>query len=413
MTTRLVTETHRVTPGPIHTDVRAFLVAIVVGSAVVDASFALRWGAVACVLVVVSRIAVYRPTRLDYAVLALGAAPTLSYTWTVSTTDTLLAMQNYIGFAAIFLGVRAAVVDRRSLILIARGHLAGCIFAATQIVLEAGTFRYGFDTGAERLGLDVARGAGTNYLAYAFVVGLAVIVLVWSTTRPAMLGRLTLLAIAALLWLGIVQTGTRGAVVGIVMFVVWIMVQKAFPGRGLAALWGVAVGLNALILTGLADGTLAGLSGSSSRDTGTLNGRLEMWPAAREVFYDHPLNGVGADAFIKINPLQAGAHNALLDLGTGLGILGVGLFVFIIWRALIVGPRALTPRRRALLIGSLLATVTASVSTGYWIEAPTLWALLAMFSRLEILQGEGPRTDGSRSRRTVEDPQGSSPLPLC
>ncbi len=119
-------------------------------------------------------------------------------------------------------------------------------------------------------------------------------------------------------------------------------------GLGVPQLWLSSVAF-AAVFSGVLDATLRP-RGASDRERGDFNGRLTLWPDAREEFWDHPFLGRGVDSFAATNPLRIAAHNALLDVGTGLGVLGIALFVALIWQAL--KPRrilnGLVPRARVL-----------------------------------------------------------------
>lgn len=377
-------------------------IAVVLGVAVLDPTWALRWGAAICGgLAVVGLLAGgWRPHAADHAVLGLVAVTAASLLWSQRPEATERVLQNLVGVAAIYFGVRSSAIDCRRLRLLAQGFVVGCVWAVVELLREAGSVRYKVDFTAERLALDTASGASTNHLGYSFAAAVAVIVLVWTIKRPALLGRLTCYAAVVLMGLGINQSGTRGAYVGYALVLVWILTQRFFPGRGLRVLWSGVIGLNLLIVTGVADSQLAELSGSTERDTGTLNGRLEMWPLARDVWLDNPLLGKGAGTFVDRNPLHVAAHNALLDLGVTLGFFGVTFFVIAIAASLTVRRGDAAYSRRILSVGAFVAATAAAVATGYWIESPVLWGLLALASRMADLPSEGVIIDRADVRTT-------------
>jgi O-antigen ligase len=67
--------------------------------------------------------------------------------------------------------------------------------------------------------------------------------------------------------------------------------------------------------------------------TGDLTGRMEIWREGIAVFVQHPLLGIGNNAFITaiatINPYR-GAHNTFLGLLVQVGIIGFALFAIIL-----------------------------------------------------------------------------------
>jgi len=71
-------------------------------------------------------------------------------------------------------------------------------------------------------------------------------------------------------------------------------------------------------------------AGSAARATGDLAGRLTIWPEARQVFGEHLLVGVGAGGFRAVGTSGIGAHDVVLELGAGLGLVGIALFLGLI-----------------------------------------------------------------------------------
>lgn len=123
----------------------------------------------------------------------------------------------------------------------------------------------------------------------------------------------------------------------------------------------------------------------------------EHW-TLREVFATHFLTGIGAAGFQSVDPLAVGAHNIILELGSGLGIIGVGLFVAMFIFTLRGATRGTDVKLRALLIGSLLLTTAPMYLSGHWELSPAGWIALAVFSRIPVLS-EAPSVGDRRQRR--------------
>lgn len=180
--------------------------------------------------------------------------------------------------------------------------------------------------------------------------------------------------------------------------------QHFWPGRGLRAVYATVITMNVIIGSGLADSFLLSHTQKSFRDTGALNGRLSIWPPARQVLMDHLGLGAGVGTFPKLNPMGIAAHTAILDMGAGLGVVGLAVFVAIIVTSLVTGTRATQQGKRTLLVGAFMVTSAPILLSGYWIESPAFWMALGMFSQMAVFmpaRGTSPPGDGSPALNTV------------
>lgn len=369
--------------------------ALVLAMSVINPTWALRWGAVVCGVAAASAILLqWRPQVPDVAMLTLVMLGYASRYWSDLPTETAVGFENYLGLGAVFLGVRAVTgVNPRTHLTLARGYVLGCAYAAINLILEAGEIRLRIDATAERIALDNEVGATTNYLAYCFAGGVALLALLWHNRRPALLGRLASYLFVATMAAAINLTGSRGAAVGFVLTLAWLVFQRFCPNRGWWWLWGGISAMNLIIVTGVLDGQLARLAGNRLRDTGTLNGRLLVWPDARETFLESPFIGLGLHVFPERSVIKAAAHNALLDIGVALGLVGLALFgVVTVW-VLFVESTGHSERTR--LLGTFAIAVAPALATGYWVESPALWGLLGLLTASVQVDGK-PDLLGSR-----------------
>jgi O-antigen ligase len=364
-------------------DIRMLVIGFVAFQSTHAPTFALREGAVICALVFLSKISTVRPQRSDWLLVGFALVGLFSLQWTQAETATELSAQNYLGFAAIFIGVRAVVCDRRSMVVTTVGFLAGCLLVVAQLLSQSAGVRIEFDSTAERIGVN---GVNPNYLAYSLATGVALIILVWTMWKPGPLGKAALAVVLGLLYVGILQNGTRGALIGVVAALAWAGWQHLRPAAGFRGLWFAVIGINVVILTGLLDTVLQSRLGSSARDAGDLSGRLDVWPMAREAFADRPFLGLGAGAFTDLSPLKIAAHNVILDIGTGTGVVGVALFLAVIHQSLVVETRDADVHGRILTIGAFVAATAPLLSSGYWYESPAYWVAMGVFSRIGHVQ---------------------------
>lgn len=337
--------------------------------AVTDPTTALRWGAVLCAAVLITRIGRLRIDTANVFATLLTLWAVMSQTWTVQAELTELAITNQIAVLVIFLTVRTVISKPRDLRIIGWGYLAGCGYAIATVIPKVGpeTARYGIE------GLNV------NYLAYALVVGTVVATWLWADAGK--LQRLTLAALVVGNAYLIYLTGTRAAWIAAALIALWVVFART-PARLRFGVVAVSTGIVALaILTGAADALLLNFDDASARATGDLSGRITIWPTAREAIGTGLFIGLGAGTFPSMNVLNIGAHNVLLEIGAGLGLIGILLFAatyIASFRASLTTPHAYHHA------GTLLIASAPLYLSGHWELSPAAWLVLALCTRLGV-----------------------------
>jgi O-antigen ligase len=127
---------------------------------------------------------------------------------------------------------------------------------------------------------------------------------------------------------GILLTGSRASLITSGFAFLYILSSSKrlkLPARVLIcvalvfALYGV--------YTIVPDGVLQRLgTARESVASGDLNGRVEIWRAGLDVFSEHPLLGIGTNAFPSAIELGKAAHNTYLSILVEVGIIGFVLF---------------------------------------------------------------------------------------
>jgi len=142
------------------------------------------------------------------------------------------------------------------------------------------------------------------------------------------------LAMLVLHVVALLATRTRGGLAGCVAgsFVVAIASVRRKSRLDVAVLTVLAVGLATLIAS---EDILSFLArGESSESLRTLSARTELWEEAFRLFWERPLFGYGLTAsrglFFETVGL-GGAHNALVNVMVDAGVVGVVVFVAILW----------------------------------------------------------------------------------
>lgn len=131
---------------------------------------------------------------------------------------------------------------------------------------------------------------------------------------------------------GIMFSGSRVAMIAVLPSVVYVLVSLArlAPRARAASLVGV-VGVFLALLPLVPPSTRERLvSTSSDRTQGDLNGRTELWSQAYLTFKQHVFTGVGTGAFREEMSWKV-AHNVWLRFAAELGIVGLGLFLLLLF----------------------------------------------------------------------------------
>lgn len=380
-------------------DLRLTCLALVVGVAPWNPTWALRQGAFIAGLILLASVPTLRGRLPAADVLAglYGLLAWCSMAWSSDPESTALGWRNSVACVVLFWAVRACVRRRRDLVVLCGAYLIGCGISLAALWSQNGltfdSLRLQYDSNAARLGIE---GLNFNALAYALTLG-AISLSILVATRTGQIGmarRVMIIVACFALFVGVQANGTRGALVAMFAGAVWLLVCRAANARRMFV-WVVAVATaSALgIFTGWADGPLREIADPSARETGFLNGRLLIWPMARETFGDHWWLGSGLDAILGEWRIRIAAHNVLLDVAAGLGLAGLALLLaFLIATFHASGWRR--SRANATVAGLTVAIGTPIALTGYVIELPALWLTLAFISRLSASRQHAVDLDG-------------------
>lgn len=319
--------------------------------------------------------------RADFFVLAYAALSAASYLWTENDEATLFEILYVGGCVLLFLASRLTLRRGRDLIVSAVSFLVGSTVIGLQLVITSGaSIRLTYDTSDARYSLE---SVNANYSAYTFATASFVAILLFLRFKSP-LARSLLALDVLFMYICILLNGTRGALLSLALLVGWAAL--AFIGKRLALRTVVVIsgGTALLAFVGVLDGIVRTFVPATGREAGNLSGRLEAWPVARDVFWQNPFfgHGVGYFRVAPENYLHFAAHQALLDVGVGIGFVGVALFVGLIVFSL----RDQPPVGLALLSsGAFVAVMGPILISGYWHSSPVFWASLALASRSFLL----------------------------
>ena len=337
-----------------------------------------RWAFLVIVVTLMNPFAGRRPSRADLMAVAFVALTIVSSAWSVAPGLTSTASQATAACVALFVAVRRTVVNIRGLWIVGGGLLVGSMISVKTLLGESGgqaSLRY--DVVGPRIGLS---GLNPNYSSYA-LAGAAALVVLLAYRYPRAI--LVLSTLVFFLYSALLLTGARGgvaAILGVVLWAVWWRVGRRMRAVSLRVLLCGVLVIALAIFTGAADGVLKIYASEQGlRDLGDLNGRLTVWPVARRLFLDQPVFGFGAGTFPNLNRLAIYAHNAPLDIASGLGVLGLVIFAALLVFA-VRETKNVDPSLRSLAAGLFVAASAPPLLSGYWYLTPTFWLLFALFT---------------------------------
>lgn len=280
-------------------------------------------------------------------------------------------------------------------------------------------------TGPSVLLADRSGGAAgdPNILATGLVAGLALIVgLVAAAARSPHRNFLFigLVASGALAIIGLVGSASRGAAVAAVVAVVAGIFVSRHRVRGAVLAAGSTTFL-ALFWATLSPNSWERVTDFSGGGTG----RSELWRAALELWFRHPLKGVGVGNLVTAEPgvaLDIGelrhadliaetplvAHNMVLQLLSELGLVGLSIYAgiwFISMRSVLDAASAFERCGRtdlAHLARGVAVALIAMLAAGMFLSLGheyRVWTLLALGPVLKRLADDMPLNSAARPRR--------------
>jgi O-antigen ligase len=260
--------------------------------------------------------------------------------------------------------------------------VAACALRATLPFIGFARTTSAVWTGGERVS---ALGQNANSAAMILAAGMvALIGLTYARRHRSALGLLFSAAVAALLGIAILETGSRGGLLAVVGGVL-VFALGAPRSRARLRNAGIAAVAIALLVLGTLHLPVMRNRWEESMRTGNLAGREQLYPALWTMFLEKPVLGWGpvsntyelaARIGERERPHRA-SHNILLELLTATGI--VGALPFIVGGLLCIG-QAWQARHGAYGVFplALCGSVFISNMSGDWIASKLIWIVLAL-----------------------------------
>ncbi|MCB0881597.1 MAG: oligosaccharide flippase family protein [Thermoleophilia bacterium] len=348
-----------------------------------------------------------------------------SILWSLNTADSVDAIQRFaLGFVLLVIVFTAAWSDAAMRRICGAFALSVGLTAITGLAL--GRFTEGRFTGTFQ---------DANEWAAFCIPGILISVGMIATSRKA-LHQLAFGACATLAAVGLVLSGSRGGMIGVVIALgVWI----AFGGR-----WRLRVAAASVLVAVLGAGYImvaaspatkerfATITNGQSYGTSAGTGRSDIWKVGTRAYEDHPIVGTGAGTFVDATPryiAQPGllrrvdffttdvkvAHNMYLHIAVELGAIGAALYISILLACLLATLRAamifraLGDTAAEFLCRTLLAGAGGFLAANFFISgqyARDLWILMGMcVGMLGLAQGRRA-TAHARAARVMAAPRG-------
>ncbi len=267
-------------------------------------------------------------------IVALGAFGVPLSIW--PTNSALFLTQVLVPLLLLFIAASAAIVDRAT----ARLCIMVLVFAvgADAAYLLAGLAPLMAGRPYIGIGLDPNESAALFVLVFPFAIALG---------SGGGRTRWLAFAIAGMLAAAVVKTGSRGGVIALAV-VALALIARAGPRRRLTYLVAIAVcGIGLALAT---DDTMIERMSSLTQPRADYNitdreGRLQVWRRGVGYMATHPVLGIGLDNFEIAEGVLSGkvnrgygirytaAHNAFIQIGAELGVLGLAAFVVALWSA--------------------------------------------------------------------------------
>lgn len=271
--------------------------------------------------------------------LSAAAVSVLFAFWKLVAFDTALDLARMV---VVFILIANVVNTPKRLAGFMAAYVLLNVFVSAEQLFHYATSSAG-PTGLLRVG-----GASGSFLGedgdFALAINVAlpfIYYLAWSNIKPAL--RAASGAAAVMLVCSIIATGSRGGAVGLCSVLLLLILRSR--RRLIAALVIIGVIATAWTLAPTAyRKRVAGIAAPHERDL-TAQTRMVAWKAARQMFVEHPVIGVGAGNFVSAFVGRYGgayswsttAHNVFYQTAAELGICGLVPFIMLIACALARG----------------------------------------------------------------------------
>jgi O-antigen ligase len=237
----------------------------------------------------------------------------------------------------------------------------------------------------------------TNPDGYGFIVALGIPVACYLAASPETprIFRFVNYGYLPVAFLGIALSGTRtasvGAAVGLLYGLATLTRLRLFTRVAVVALLAAALFVLLPIVQPLASFKRLGTTGAEVAQ-GDLNERTTLWADGMNAFMQAPVLGVGTDMYRSVSGLNKVAHNTYISVLVEEGLVGLVLFVAILWIVFRQARRLPNWDRNFWMTALIVLAIGASTLT--WEQRKTTWLFLTFAVAAAAAARTSYRSDG-------------------
>ena len=198
--------------------------------------------------------------------------------------------------------------------------------------------------------------------------------------------------------LAIGLAGSRGGMIAatVALLIVPLSMTKLTPGRMISAMI-MLLAAGMLAVTYLPETTIERLSTIGTEvEGGRIGGRGKLWRAGLQAYAERPIAGFGTGHFKSaitpiLGPAAQVAHNSFISVLVEQGIVGLVLYLGMLWSVLVSVLRLRGVDRRFAMV--LLLTLVVTMTPLTWEDRRVVWIVMAIllgFSQALLLARAAP-----------------------
>lgn len=324
------------------------------------------------IFVAIEKSRIRKFDRQDIACIILLAITGLSFFWSLAPSGWTLQYFYYLLCISTFVTAKSFLISAKLWLVVVCGFVLGACVAMVLVSPQESEF-------GVTLQRQSIEGINSNYVAYV-LAGIVSLLFVSAKRFSVSLKVWTfIIFFVMMVFYKIVLLGTRGAIVSVCLLGLWPLIFKYFGKRSHVLIFVFVLFALLFFSFGVFDSILLFFDKIyMDRDTGDLSGRLVIWPLARNLIFERPFFGIGAGAFVEINPLGIGAHNLILTMLLEGGFLGLGALLIIVFGSLSPSLKMNASSNSKFAAGSFLCYWAPIAFSGHWELAIASWLILVL-----------------------------------
>ncbi len=352
-----------------------------------------------------------RPPTFALAFAGLVYWQLTTYFWSLDPSKTVAGMVTMVQLLAMVWLIAEAAVGERERLQLMQAFVLGCVIVSLVLV-------YAYLTGGSVVDYRFApAGFDPNQAACLISMSFPMALLLVTSTRHGPLRWLNVACIPLGVF-AVVLTASRTGFIAACVGLVAVFFALGFARATYRVLWSAvilatfaAVFYLLPVAPGLEENIGRVTFSADTESLSTLTGRTEIWAAGQQMFYEHPVGGMGLSSFMEATLAIIGkarvSHNLWIQTAAETGVVGLGLLAVALGAALLPALRCRGKRVPFHLILFLTLMITSSALD--MVTHKELWIVLALLSVARPTAKLGSQLDiGSGQIETVSERQPGS-----